>query len=93
MQGSKEDCLPMKGHTRGGDTPTVLAIEWTHRGGTHPKCNPTNGHTYFHRGGGTHPQCNPTNGHIYFQRGGDATTMKPNERTHIFSKGGDAPTM
>ena len=36
MQGSNEDCLPMKGNTRGGDTPTVLAIEWTHRGGDAP---------------------------------------------------------
>ena len=32
LQGSNEDCLPIKGHTRGG---------------THPLCNPTNGHTYF----------------------------------------------
>merc|ERR1711942_238970 len=34
-------------------------------GGTHPQCNPTNGHTYFPKGG-THPQCNPTNGHTNF---------------------------
>ena len=33
MQGSNEDCLPMKGHTGGGDAPTVLLIERTHRGG------------------------------------------------------------
>ena len=32
MKGSNEDCHPMKGHTQGGDTPTVLPIEWTHRG-------------------------------------------------------------
>ena len=69
MQGSNEDCLPMKGHTRGG---------------THPQYTPTNGHIYFHRGGGrthnvtqrtdthiftgggTHPQCNPTNRHTNF---------------------------
>ena len=30
MQGSNEDCLPMKGHTRAGDAPTVLPIERTH---------------------------------------------------------------
>ena len=66
----------MKGHTRGGAAPTVLAIEWTH-----PQCNPTNGHTFFTNGGGgaptmqpnerthifsqggMHPQCNPTTGH------------------------------
>ena len=61
MQGFNKDCLPIKGHTQGGDTPTVLPIEWTHSEGerTHPQCNPTNGHTYFHRGG-THPQCNIT---------------------------------
>ena len=49
MQGSKEDCLPMKGHTQGGDVPvpTMLPIERTHRGLTHPQCNPTNGHTTF----------------------------------------------
>ena len=35
MQGSNKDCLPMKGHTR-GDTPTVLPIERTHRGGDAP---------------------------------------------------------
>merc|ERR1711942_165673 len=34
-------------------------------GGTHPQCNPMNGHTYFPKGG-THPQCNPTNGHTNF---------------------------
>ena len=38
MQGSTEDCLPMKGHTRGPswDAPTVLVIERTHRGGDSP---------------------------------------------------------
>ena len=35
MQGSNKDCLSMKGHTQGGDAPTVLAIEQTHRGGVH----------------------------------------------------------
>ena len=32
MQGSNEDCLPMKGHTREGDAPSMLPIEWTQRG-------------------------------------------------------------
>ena len=27
MQGSNDDCLPMKGNTQGGDATTVLAIE------------------------------------------------------------------
>ena len=36
MQISNEDCLPIKGHTRGGDAPTVLPIERTHRGGDAP---------------------------------------------------------
>ena len=65
MQRSNEDCLPMKGHTRGEDAPTVLPIERTHRGGTHQQCNPTNGHTYFH------PQCYPTNGHTHKLTGTD----------------------
>ena len=34
----------MKGHRQGGDTPTVLPSEQTHRGGTQPQCNATNGH-------------------------------------------------
>ena len=29
MQGPNKDCLPMKGHTRGEDAPTVLPIERT----------------------------------------------------------------
>ena len=45
MQGSNENCLQMKGHTRGGEAPTVLPIEHTHRGGTHTQYNPTNRHT------------------------------------------------
>ena len=64
MQGSNEDCLPMEGHTRGGE-PQCYQLNRHTDGGTHPQCNPTNGHTYFHRGG-THPQCNPTNGHTNF---------------------------
>ena len=36
MQGSNKDCLPMKGHTQGGDVPTVLPIEQTHKGGEAP---------------------------------------------------------
>ena len=35
------------GHTQGGDAPKVLPNERTHRGGTHPQCNPTNGPTNF----------------------------------------------
>ena len=65
MQGSIEDCLPLKGHTRGGDAPTVLPIEWTHRGGKHPRCNPTNGHTYFQRGGRTHNLTQQMDTHIF----------------------------
>ena len=45
MQGSNKGCLPMRGHTRGRDAPTVLPIDWTEGGGTHPECNPINGHT------------------------------------------------
>ena len=42
MQGSNEDCLPMKVHTQGGYVPTVLPIERTHKGGgTHPQYNET----------------------------------------------------
>ena len=37
MQGSNKIRLPMKGHTRGGDAPIVLAIERTHRGGGQKK--------------------------------------------------------
>ena len=63
MQGSNEDCLPMKGHTRGGDTPTVLAIEWTHRGGGRTFNVTQRTDTHIFTMGGTHPQCNPMNGH------------------------------
>ena len=49
IQESKEDCLPMKGHTRGGgDAPTIYPDERTpifSQGGTHLQCNPTNGNT------------------------------------------------
>ena len=79
--GMHSQWIPMKGHTQGGDATTVLPIERTHMGGTHPQCNPTNRYTYFHRGG-THPQFNPMNGPTYFHRGGDAPTMLPNEWTH-----------
>ena len=49
MQVSNEDCLPMKRHTRGGDAPTVLAIEWTHRGGgrTHNVTQQTDTQFFF----------------------------------------------
>ena len=43
MQGSKE-----RTHTRGGRTHNVTQRTDTHifkGGGTHPQCNPTNGHT------------------------------------------------
>ena len=37
MLGTNKDCLPLKGHTQGGGgAPTVLPIEWTHRGGDAP---------------------------------------------------------
>ena len=52
----------MKGHTQGGDAPTVLSIERTHRGGdagrTYNVIHRTDTHIFT--GGGTHPQCNPT---------------------------------
>ena len=42
-----------------GDAPTIYPNERTHifssRGGAHPQCNPTNGHTYFYRGEGGAP--------------------------------------
>ena len=79
MQGSNEDCLPMKGHTQGEDAPTVLPIEWTHMGGTHPQCNPTNRHTYFHRGGGrTHNVTQRTDPHIFT---GGGRTHNDTQRT------------
>ena len=48
MQGSNEDRLPMKGHTRGGYAPTVLPIERTHRGGgrTHNVTQQTDTHIF-----------------------------------------------
>ena len=48
MQGSNEDCLPIKGHTQGRDAPTVLPIEWTHRGGgrTHNVTKRTDTHIF-----------------------------------------------
>ena len=45
MQGSNE-----RTHTRGGRTHNVTQRTDTHiftGGGTHPQCNPTNGHTNF----------------------------------------------
>ena len=47
--GCTHNVTQMKGHTQEGGTLTVLPIERTQ--GTHPQCNPMNGHTYFHRGG------------------------------------------
>ena len=69
MQGSKEDCLPMKGHTRGGRTHNVTQRTDTHiftEGGDAPTMAPNERTHVFSHGGGTHPQCNPTNGHAYF---------------------------
>ena len=52
MQGSKGDCLPMKGHTRGGMHPQCDQLNGHTEGGMHPQCNTTYEHTYFYRGGG-----------------------------------------
>ena len=52
MQGSNEDCLPMKGHTPGGTHPQGYQLNGHTEGGAHPQFNPTNGHTYFQREGG-----------------------------------------
>ena len=42
-----EDCLPMKGHTRGGEAPTVLPIERKQRGGrTHNVTQRTDTHIF-----------------------------------------------
>ena len=73
-----------KGHTRGGDAPTVLPIERTHRGGTQPQCNPTNGHTYFHRGGDA-PTIYPNERtHIFSQGGGRTHNVTQRTDTPIF---------
>ena len=53
MQGSNEYCLPMKGHTRGGDAPTMLPIERTDRG---------------QRGGRTHNVTQHTDTQFFFGR-------------------------
>ena len=36
-----------------GKDPTKIVFQWKdiHEGGTHPQCDPMNGHTYFQRGG------------------------------------------
>ena len=47
MQGSNEDCLQIKGHTRGGTHPQCYQLKGHTEGGTHPQCNPTKGHTIF----------------------------------------------
>ena len=46
----------------------------THKGGTHPKCNPTNGHTYFQIGGDA-PTMKPNEWTHIFSQGGDAPKM------------------
>ena len=71
MQGSNEDCLPMKGHTQGG---------------THPQCNPTNGHTYFQRGGDA-PTMKPNElTHIFSKTGGCTHNVNQRTDTHIFKR-------
>ena len=47
MQGSNEDCLPLKGYTLGGTHQQCYQLNGHREGGTHPQCNPTNGHTNF----------------------------------------------
>ena len=47
MQGSNKDCLPMKGDTHEGGAPTVLPIEWTHRGGDAPTMPNERTHIFF----------------------------------------------
>ena len=69
MQGSNEDCPPMKGHTRGG---------------THPQYTQSNGHTFFHRGGGrTHNVTQRTDTHI-FTGGGRTHNVTKRTDTQIF---------
>ena len=48
MQGSNEDCHPMKGHTQAGEARTVLPIERNHRGGGAPTMQP-NERTLTHK--------------------------------------------
>ena len=74
-------------HPHAGPQCNVTQRTDTHifpRGGTHPQCNSTNRHTYFHKGGGTHPQGNPTNGHTYFHRGGRTHNVTQRTDTQIF---------
>ena len=89
MQGCNEDYPPMKGHTRGG--------------GTHPQCNPTNGHTCFFdkqtnqlnghtEGGRTHNVSQRKDTHIFTGGGGRTHNVTQRTDTHIFT-GGDTPTM
>ena len=54
-------------HTRGRHTHSVTNWTDTQRGGhTHNECNPTNGHTYFHRGEGrTHNVTQQTDTHMF----------------------------
>ena len=52
----------------------------THEGGTHPQCNPTNGHTYFHRGvGRTHNVTQGTDTNLFL----DTQPNKTNGQSHI----------
>ena len=59
---------------RGGRTHNIPQRTDTHifiEGGTHPQCNPTNGHTYFHRGGDAPTMLPKERTHIFSQGGGD----------------------
>ena len=70
MQGSNEDCLPMKGHARGGDAPTMAPNERTH---------------VFSQGGGrTHNVTQRTDTHI-FTGGGRTHNVIQRTDTQIFS--------
>ena len=54
------------------------------RGGTHPQCNLTDGHTYFQRGGGrTHNVTQRTDTHI-FTGGGRTHDVTQRTDTPIF---------
>ena len=69
MQGSNKDFLPMKGHRQGG---------------THPQCNSTNGHIYFHRGGErTHNVTQRTDTQFIFGHTHDEQMKQTNGQSHI----------
>ena len=81
MQGSTKDCLPMEEHTRGGDAPTVLAIEWTHRGGPNEQT-----HISSKGGGRTHNVTQRTDTQFFFlqtKRNETNETNETNGQSHI----------